>query len=332
MKRRVGKLARGQFSAARRSHRWCAGIRSAIFKQLATEAWHRSDQSAHIERVHGDIGLVAGVDGGGQLTGHFRIERKSGGKKNQTLASRDAREIFRQIANRQQQGVRAEGSFRILQRVGHAQRVQLVGVNVARIRVAGNIRAVDAGDRFREAIGVGRKILHDLQAAAEIHHRHHLIRSGVGGDEFRGCVAGPRLIAHVHGSGVEKQNQVVPLVFHRRGGIAAKRKSVDRLLLVVFVDLEIFLGQVGDVVALLVGDHHVHADFIGLGLDRVGVIGRRRLLLRRARRGRCWRLLRGWGGSGLRGRRRLLRVLARRRSGWRSRGRTLLSMHHWHRR
>ena len=306
------------------------GAWRGVFEELATQSGHRRYQPAHVERIHRDVGLVAGVDGSGQLAGDFAIQRKSGGEKNQTFSTRNRREIFGQIANRNQQRIGAKLSFGFPE-ICHARILLQVGSGGG-ILHTGNIGIRNTGNGLAQAIGVGRKILHDLQAATEIHHRHHLIRAGVGGDEFRGCVAGPRLIARVHGSGVEKQNQVVPLVFHRRGGIAAKRKSVDRLLLVVFVDLEIFLGQVGDVVAFLVGDHHVHADFIGLGLDRVGVIGRRRLLLRRARRGRRWRLLLRWGGSGLRGGRRLLRPLARRRSGGRSRGRTLLSMHHGHHR
>ena len=253
---------------------------------MPADAWHRSDQSAHIERIHRDVGLIAGVDRGGQFAGHLRIERKTGGEKNQALASGDGREIFRQIANRQQKSVSAKGSFRVLERVGHAQSIQFVGVNIARVRVAGNIWAVDAGDGFRQAVGVGGEILHDLQAAAKIHHGHYLIRAGMGFDEFRRGAAGPGLIAQVHRSGIEKQDEIMALAFHWGVGIGAEGETVDRLLLVVLIHFEIFLGQVGDVIAFFVGDHHIHANFIRFRFDRVGIVGRRRLLRRGSR---------GWG-------------------------------------
>jgi hypothetical protein len=59
-------------------------------------------------------------------------------------------------------------------------------------------------------------------------------------------------------------------------------EGADRLALIVLEDLEIFLGQVADELALAVGDERVDLDVLDLGFESRGLQRRRRLLLSEA--------------------------------------------------
>ena len=77
------------------------------------------------------------------------------------------------------------------------------------------------------------------------------------------------------------------------GGARFGGETLDRLLLVVFPNLEILGGQIADVVALFIGDDGVHQDQPGFRLedrDRAAG-GRRGLVLPRVRLGLGRRLL-----------------------------------------
>ena len=63
-------------------------------------------------------------------------------------------------------------------------------------------------------------------------------------------------------------------------------EAADGLLLAVLVHLEVFLRKIGDVVALLVGDHRVHQYLLGLGSNHHARVGDCSALLRRRRQGR----------------------------------------------
>src|SRR5208337_1838274 len=90
----------------------------------------------------------------------------------------------------------------------------------------------------------------------------------------------------------------MPMTLRGSRGAGFDRETLNRLLLVIFPDLEVLGGQVGDVVALLVGDDRVHEDKACLRLkDWRGTVRGLRLSLRLLLLGlRLLRICRGHQG------------------------------------
>src|SRR5271157_452175 len=179
--------------------------------------------------------------------------------------------------------MRAKIRLCIVQR-WHWRRAQ--GSNLHRRSVGRNERSLDASDHLFQPLCVGREVLRDMHAAAEVNNGDQAVGTGVCVNELRSGLPCSYLIAHIHGRVIEEQHHVAFLVFRRRGGILLERKGRDGLFLVIFPDLELLGGEVADVVAFLVGDHTVHqhqsrlyADYSGAGVGG----------------GLLWRLRRGNG-------------------------------------
>ena len=88
-----------------------------------------------------------------------------------------------------------------------------------------------------------------------------MIRSGIRVDKFGGSTTRLDLVGRRHRGIVEKQDQVTLLgVVGLYGDVGADREGRDLLLFIVFVNLEVFLGQVVNVAAFFVGHHSVDQD------------------------------------------------------------------------
>jgi len=139
--------------------------------------------------------------------------------------------------------------------------------------------------------------LRDFYGAAEIGKSDQTAGAGIRINKFRGRIPGLGLIAEVHGGVVKEQDHVARL---RIGGasILFKRKTGDRLFLAIFPNLEIFLGEIPNVVVFFVGHHGIHENETSFGAEDGRVVGCGRDGGSRGRSSRCWLLGVGYWAVG----------------------------------
>ena len=227
----------------------------------------RRHQTTNIHRVHRHVGLIAGVDGGRQLLAQLIVETKSGGQHNHHLAAGYVRQALGEAAQPEQHAADSKGRLGVESGSPAAERRAIAG-STDRSR----LRSVDDGTQL---VGVVGEILGNPQGAGEIGHGDELVRAGIAVDEFLRRGAGLHLVAHGHRSVIEEEHQVVLPIVIGRGGIGLVGEAGDLLFFVVFENFEVLLRQIGDIVALLVGDHGVHQDQPGFRTDhrRGGSVG-----------------------------------------------------------
>ena len=73
------------------------------------------------------------------------------------------------------------------------------------------------------------------------------------------------MITRIHGRVVKEQHDVARLV--PGTSVLFKRETRDGLFLAIFPNLEVFLSEIADVIAFLVGHNRVHQDLTGLHVD-----------------------------------------------------------------
>ena len=228
---------------------------SGVFHRTSRTARCRGHQAARIQRIDRHVGLVAGVNRRRQFRFALGRQRKTRGEEHHHLAPRNGSQIFRQAAHRQQHGARSVIRFRAGDRGkpggSHRHRRWCRGVRI-------DARALQTAHRRAQELRVGGKVLHHPQAAAEVHHGHQIIRTAIGFHEFCRCAARLNLIRRLHRGVVEEQNHVVLLAIRLDHRIGAEREVRYLLFLVVFVNLEITLLQVVNVVPFLVRNHRIH--------------------------------------------------------------------------
>jgi len=105
---------------------------------------------------------------------------------------------------------------------------------------------------------------------------HEAGGAGVGVDELGGSLTGVHLHAEVDGRVIEKEDEIMALGLGL-GGVGLGGEILDGLLLTVLEDAEVFLGEVVDVGALLVGNDRVDDDQAGFRANDGRGIGGRRL-------------------------------------------------------
>ena len=94
-----------------------------------------------------------------------------------------------------------------------------------------------------------------------------MIGRDVGIDKFCGSGTGRDLVRQRHGRVVEEKDKVVLLGILRVGRTCAVGEAGDGLLFIVFVDFEIALREIVDVVPFFVGDDGVHENETRFLLD-----------------------------------------------------------------
>ena len=203
----------------------------------------RTDQTAHVDRIDRHVGVVAGVDGGGEFGRILGGHAKSGGEEDQRFAARNLRQSFGHVAKSAEDAARGV--------IGEAAREGSRGA------VGGGVGEFHAIRDLLQPVHIVGEVLRDAQRAAELDDRHQLVRAGVGFDELRGGLPGINLAGRGGAGVIEEENQVM-LLRVRGIGIRLKGEAGDRLFFTVFPDLEVLLGQASDVVAFLIGDHRIH--------------------------------------------------------------------------
>src|SRR5258708_3637992 len=185
----------------------------------------RGHQAAHVQRVDGNIRLVAGVNRGSQFGEPLGGQRKARRKENQHFSPRNRAKIFRQAANRKQHGASAEIRFGTADR-RHAGRSDHDGRREGGALAVGfNVRILHSADGSGKQLGVGGEILPHYQAAAEINHGHQAVGPDSLLDKFCGGRGSRDLGGDRHGGGVGKKNHVMLLGGQGAGGVIAEGKG-----------------------------------------------------------------------------------------------------------
>ena len=267
--------AAGSPACLRNVHRvpkWRARFRRTL-KQHRSNGCIRRHQPAHIDRINRHVRPVAHIDCRRDFRKLILSHLETRRQQYQRLSTRNRRQILRQAANPQDQIARAKIRRRPAEPAGNI---------VIRRRTHRNLRP--ARNRF-QPFDIAGEVLRNLQRTSVIHNRYQPVCAGVRVDETHRGFPRHRLIAEAQARVIEKQNQISRLRIQRRRRVGFEGEAFDRLLFVVFPDLEILLLQVADVIAFLVRNHGVHQHHAGFGFqDRIRIRRQRSRLLRQGAR------------------------------------------------
>jgi hypothetical protein len=156
------------------------------------------DEAADIDGIDGDVGAVAGVNGGGDFGENFLGHGKAAGEEDEGLAAGDVRKAFGHVAERAQDaadGVIAESAA--------------AAADEAATRGGTDCGEFNAGYDLLKTVGIVGEVLCHAEGAAKFGDGHEAVGAGVLLDEFGGGLAGVGLLGGAGGGVVEEENEVV---------------------------------------------------------------------------------------------------------------------------